>query len=179
MIEKELLKDTFEKSYEFITRPGAAEMFAWLEENGFFTAPASTKYHGAYPGGLAEHSLNVFDRICELAEREKLQYTPDTLAVCGLLHDVCKIDAYTKDGDRYTHTNAFPAGHGEKSVILIMRKMELTDEEILAISWHMGPFDARMKGGSYDMNNAFRESPLPVLLHLADMMATHLDEREK
>ena len=65
----------------------------------------------------------------------------------------------------------------EKSIIQIMRYMQLTEEEMLAIRWHMGAFDSAVKGGSYDMNNAFAGSRLAAMLHIADMMATHLDER--
>lgn len=72
-----------------------------------------------------------------------------------------------------------PAGHGEKSVILILQFMHLTQEEILAIRWHMGQYDFYARGGGYDLDNAFRQSKLAVMLHLADMMATHFDEREE
>lgn len=77
----------------------------------------------------------------------------------------------------YGYTNSLPLGHGEKSIIQIMRYMQLTEEEMLAIRWHMGAFDSAVKGGSYDMNNAFAGSRLAAMLHIADMMATHLDER--
>ena len=77
----------------------------------------------------------------------------------------------------YGYTNNFPVGHGEKSIIQIMRFMYLTEEEVLAIRWHMGAFDNAVKGGSYDMNYAFAQSRLAAMLHIADMMATHLDER--
>lgn len=73
---------------------------------------------------------------------------------------------------------SFPAGHGEKSVILILQFMNLTQEEILAIRWHMGQYDFYARGGGYDLDNAFRQCKLAVMLHLADMMATHFDERE-
>lgn len=190
---------TFKGCYACITRKGADKLLEWLEEKGFFTAPASTKYHGNYAGGLVEHSNNVFTRLLSLAQSETVrlglknpEYELETIAIAALLHDVCKVDAYKietknqkqKDGswkqiESYTYTNAFPVGHGEKSVFQIMRFMELTDEELMAIRWHMGPFDSAAKGGSYDMNNAFAESKLAAMLHLADMMATHLDEREE
>lgn len=118
------------------------------------------------------------------------EYTVGTIAVVALLHDVCKVDAYKvekknqkqKDGswkevEVYGYTNSLPLGHGEKSIIQIMRYMQLTEEEMLAIRWHMGAFDYSVKGGSYDMNNAFAGSRLAAMLHIADMMATHLDER--
>lgn len=142
--------EKFKNYFSYISRPGADKLFAWLEEAGFFTAPASTK----------------------------------------LLHDVCKVDAYKvekknqkqKDGswkevEVYGYTNSLPLGHGEKSIIQIMRYMQLTEEEMLAIRWHMGAFDSAVKGGSYDMNNAFAGSRLAAMLHIADMMAAHLDER--
>ncbi|MBQ0067597.1 MAG: hydrolase [Phascolarctobacterium sp.] len=188
----------FKNYYSYIKRAGADKLLEWLEEKGFFNAPASTKYHGNYAGGLVEHSNHVFKRLLHLAEDEDRrqnkttpEYTLDSIALVALLHDVCKIDAYKietknqkqKDGswkqvESYTYTNAFPVGHGEKSVFQIMRFMQLSDEELMAIRWHMGPFDSAVKGGSYDMNNAFSESRLAAMLHLADMMATHLDERE-
>ena len=164
--------EKFKNYFSYINRPGADKLLEWLEQIGFFTAPASAKYHGAYAGGLVEHSK------------------VDTIAVVALLHDVCKADAYKvekknqkqKDGcwqqvDTYGYTNNFPVGHGEKSIIQIMRFMYLTEEEVLAIRWHMGAFDNAVKGGSYDMNYAFAQSRLAAMLHIADMMATHLDER--
>lgn len=169
---------------EFIKRPGAADLLKWMEENGFFEAPASMKHHGAEPGGLVKHSINVFKRVYALAIEEESrgrgEHETETLAVVGLLHDLCKIDAYRATPDnparRYEATRHFPAGHGEKSVILILRFMQLTDEEILAIRWHMGQYDFYAKGGGYDLDNAFKQCKLAVLLHLADMMATHFDE---
>ena len=79
----------------------------------------------------------------------------------------------------YQLTKNFPAGHGEKSVILILQFMHLTQEEILAIRWHMGQYDFYARGGGFDLDNAFWQSKLAVMLHLADMMATHFDEREE
>lgn len=190
--------EKFKNYFSYIKRPGADKLLAWLEEIGFFKAPASTKYHGAYAGGLVEHSNNVYRRLVGLAEEEDKkqgrtypEYTVDTIAVVALLHDVCKADAYKlekknqkqKDGswkevETYGYTNNFPVGHAEKSIIQIMRHIYLSEEEVLAIRWHMGAFDHSTKGGSYDMNYAFAESRLAAMLHIADMMATHLDERE-
>lgn len=189
--------EKFKNYFSYINRPGADKLLAWLEEAGFFTAPASTKYHGAYAGGLVEHTNHVYRRLVRLADEEDKrqgrtypEYTVDTIAVAALLHDVCKVDAYKvekknqkqKDGswkevEVYGYTNSLPLGHGEKSIMQIMRYMQLTEEEMLAIRWHMGAFDSAVKGGSYDMNNAFAGSRLAAMLHIADMMATHLDER--
>ena len=104
----------------------------------------------------------------------------ETLAIVSLLHDLCKMDAYTKQEDgTYRASRKFPAGHGEKSVFIILPFMELSEEEILAIRWHMGAYDFCAKGGSYDLNNTFNQSRLAVMLHIADMEATHFDEREE
>ena len=178
----------FRNYFNYIKRPGAVDLLQWMDANGFFEAPASKRHHGAEPGGLAQHSINVCRRLIQMnAEEERrqqsLNYDLETLAICGLLHDLCKIDAYKKaefEGiTEYRLTKNFPAGHGEKSVILILQFMHLTQEEILAIRWHMGQYDFYARGGGFDLDNAFQQSKLAVMLHLADMMATHFDEREE
>lgn len=196
---REEAKALYKHYFSNIKRDGAKKLLRYMEENGFFDAPASRGHHGAYPGGLAEHSINVFRRLVWLEEKENSQKgvrmqesRMETLAVCALLHDLCKIDAYRRiykageDGKQpgrcqYEVTGDFPIGHGEKSVILILRVsgMELTEEEMLAIRWHMGAYDFCAKGGSYDLNNAFKQCKLAAMLHMADMMATHMDEREE
>ena len=185
---QEWIEAKYRNYFAYIKRPGAADLLQWMDANGFFEAPASKRHHGAEPGGLAKHSVNVFKRLimlnAEESERQQsLNYDLETLAICGLLHDLCKIDAYRKVGfegiNEYQLTKNFPAGHGEKSVILILQFMHLTQEEILAIRWHMGQYDFYARGGGYDLDNAFRQSKLAVMLHLADMMATHFDEREE
>lgn len=174
------MQNEFVKLYKkYIKRRGADKLLSYLVNNGFLEAPASTKYHGSYEGGLVEHSVNVMNR---LMRREILRdYTKETLAIAGLLHDVCKLDNYIKqetDGkETYEYNkNAFPAGHGEKSIFIIQRFMNLTDEEILAIRWHMGAFDDAVRGGSRDINAAYKRSKLAVYLNLADMAATYIDE---
>lgn len=155
--------ERFKNYFAYINRPGADKLLAWLEEVGFFTAPASTKYHGAYAGGLVEHTNNVYRRLVKLADEEDKRL--------GRTYPEYTVDT--------TYTNNLPLGHGEKSVIQIMRFMQLSEEEMLAIRWHMGAFDYATKGGSCDMNNAFAGSRLAVMLHIADMEATHLDERKE
>lgn len=188
--KQEKIMQEYKKYFAYIQRPGAESLLDCMEGQGFFYAPASRRKHGNYPGGLAEHSINVFKRLLRLnSEEEKRQQKPQydlgTVAICGLLHDLCKIDAYVNipvpkgAAEQYEHTRNFPAGHGEKSVILILQYMKLTKEEILAIRWHMGAYDYDAKGGGYDLDNAFHQSRLAVMLHLADMMATHFDEREE
>lgn len=174
-----------------ITRPGAPELLKWLESADFFTAPASTKHHGAYPGGLVDHSLNVLAALIQtldapgfrsIAESmgKTFSETEETLTICALLHDVCKADFYEQQpGGGYLVLDRFPFGHGEKSVFLISRFMQLADAEALAIRWHMGPYDDAARGGSREYEKALRFSPLVAALHAADMLATQEEKRRE
>lgn len=188
-MKQEEIMQQYKNYFAYIQRPGAKSLLDWIESNGFFSAPASARHHGSFLGGLALHSVNVFNRLLHInadeeKRRQSTQYDLETVAICGLLHDLCKIDAYRNiapEGakEQYEITRNFPAGHGEKSVILILQFMKLTKEEILAIRWHMGQYDFYAKGGGYDLNNAYNQCKLAVMLHLVDMMATHFDEREE
>lgn len=188
---------------ENIKRTGAADLLAYLEnETDFFTAPASTKHHGAHPGGLVEHSLNVYRRLREFMIRDMEKVYPqgpvapwaeqeETVAVMALLHDVCKADCYHMETKRrrnpatgqwedyqaYTFQDPFPLGHGEKSLYIISRFMQLNAAEALAIRWHMGAYDDAVKGGSRAMNEAMTMTPLVWRLQEADMCAAWIDER--
>ena len=190
------MKDKFIKAYtENITRPGAAKLLAWIESSDFFAAPASTRFHLSSPGGLLEHSLHVFERMKAICANEAT-ITPgfnepsmETIAVCGLLHDICKANFYAvemrnrkNDQGRweqypfYVVDDKLPYGHGEKSVYIISGFMRLSREEAMAIRWHMGFSDNDFQGGGYSVGNAFDKFPLAVLLHIADLQATYLDE---
>ena len=190
------MKDKFIKAYtENITRPGADKLLAWIESSDFFTAPASTRFHLSSPGGLLEHSLHVFERMKAICANEAT-ITPgfnepsmETIAVCGLLHDICKANFYAvemrnrkNDQGRweqypfYVVDDKLPYGHCEKSVYIISGFMRLSREEAMAIRWHMGFSDNDFQGGGYSVGNAFDKFPLAVLLHIADLQATYLDE---
>lgn len=190
------MKDKFIKAYtENITRPGADKLLAWIESSDFFAAPASTRFHLSSPGGLLEHSLHVFERMKAICANEAT-ITPgfnepsmETIAVCGLLHDICKSNFYAvemrnrkNDQGRweqypfYVVDDKLPYGHGEKSVYIISGFMRLSREEAMAIRWHMGFADNDFRGGGYSVGNAFEKFPLAVLLHIADLQATYLDE---
>ena len=181
------MNEQFKTIYSMIQRQGTDRLFEWLQSTDFFTAPASTRFHGSYEGALCEHSINVYTRL--LAETKEMEYKAESIAICGLLHDVCKANFYkiemrNKKNERgeweqvpfYTVDDKFPYGHGEKSVYIISRFMPLTTEEAMAIRWHMGGFDDSVKGGSYALSGAFEKYPLALLLHIADMKATYLDE---
>ena len=187
--------------HDTIRRDGRSSLLYWLEnETDFFTAPASSKHHLAHPGGLAVHSLNVYKRLLEITARDVFGGTDwtllaedvvETVAILGLLHDVCKAGVYHQETKRrknqetgkwedylgYTFRDPFPLGHGEKSLFLITRHMVLTEEEALAIRWHMGAYDDAGKGGSRSMNEAMNLTPGVWRLQEADMCAAWIDER--
>ena len=192
------LKGKFIDIYKnHIGREGADKLLEWLEKSDFFTAPASTKYHLAKQGGLLQHSLNVRDRLEYLCHEEtkfNKEFTMpsfESIAICGLLHDLCKANYY-KAGTRnvknettgqwekvpsYSVEDLFPYGHGEKSVYLIEHFMRLKTAEAIAIRWHMGGFDDAVRGGSFAVSDAYNSYPLAVKLHIADLTATYLMEQ--
>ena len=175
-----------------VNREGIDKFIDWLSGTDFFVAPASSRYHLSEPGGLCQHSLNVYERLEKLMITEYGEdgYNPESVAICALLHDICKTGYYKtemrnvkEDGvwvqkPYYTVDDQLPYGHGEKSVYIINGYIRLTREEAMAINWHMGGFDARVQGGSIDYNNAYKKFPLAVLLHIADLQATFLDETD-
>lgn len=191
MNAKDEFLDIFDK---YITRQGAAELRKYLLGSDFFTAPASGRFHCCHAGGLCEHSINVYRRMlaivkAEYGEEWEKKVTHESVAICALLHDVCKIDYYKEDMRNvknengewvkvpyYTKAEKLPYGHGEKSVYIINGFIRLTRAEALAINWHMGGFDSRSRGGDFSISEAYASNPLCVLLHVADLEATYLDE---
>jgi len=186
-------RDRFFGLYQqHITRDGNIELLDWLDKRtDFFIAPASTRFHGAHSEGLVMHSLNVFDLLFARNEIENNE-NPESVAIVSLLHDVCKAEFY-KETTRnvknditgqwekvpyYSVDDKFPFGHGEKSVFLIERFMRLKTTEAIAIRWHMGGFDDNSRVGGYNVANAFGKYPLAVKLHLCDLEASYLLEKQ-
>lgn len=184
-------KEEFLQIYnEYVKRQGSQEFLDWLLKTDFFTAPASTKYHGACEGGLLLHSLNVYKTLRERYFEEGKD-SEESFAICALLHDLCKAQFYkvstrnvkndvTGQWEKvpyYTVEDAFPYGHGEKSVFLIERFMRLKTSEAMAIRWHMGGFDDSARGGSFAISLAYEKYTLAVKLHLADLESTYLKEK--
>lgn len=169
-----------------------------LDSWGFFTAPASSQGHYAYPGGLLDHSLNVYDaamntREWVVRERPDLEslLPSDSIAIAALLHDVCKADFYElvrkkkrneigtyEEVETYEiHDEHFPVGHGEKSVILLLQSgLDLSDDEIYAIRWHMGPWNLSRDDERF-YRQAGKLTPLQSLIHSADTIASAILER--
>ena len=177
-------------------REGIEDLIEYMENNGFFNSPASTKYHGAYNGGLAEHSINVYDTLVSL---DKMLYdvygmpndSPDSIIIVSLLHDLTKMDCYKekqlwrKDNNGkwegytgYVKEPGLSMGHAGKSVFIAQKFIQLTDKEAQAIFWHMGAYDKSEYNSFNEMGDAFTKNSLAYKLHTADMMATYVLENE-
>ena len=189
------MKQKFIELISSINREGIDKLLEFLEKTDFYTAPASTKRHNAFKGGLCEHSINVYKRFVKLLTMEygenwSEKVNPESVAIMGLLHDVCKVDTYVEDYRNVKDENGYwikkpyykvedhlPYGHGEKSVYILSAFIKLTREEALAINWHMGEYDQRVQNGSYIISEVFYNYPVCFLMHLADLTATYLDEK--
>lgn len=189
------LKDEFIEIYTTnIKREGADKLLEYLlsPKSDFFTAPASTRFHGSYEGGLLEHSLNVYHCLKDYAARDRvknvygLNASEETLALTALLHDICKVNFYSVDYRNsknaqgvwekvpyYTIDDKLPYGHGEKSVYIISGYMRLTREEAFAIRYHMG-FSGPEDNGT--IGKALEMFPLAFALCVADMEAAYFME---
>lgn len=191
-------RQNFDKAVEYIKREGIKELMNWLEtETDFFTAPASTSFHGNVEGGLMQHSLNVARFALHnlnmiVKEKPELEELRESVILCGLFHDVCKTNTYfldkkwTKDENNkwkeyigYKVNDSFPLGHGEKSLYLISNFIKLTDQEALAIRWHMGATEiSTMMSNtpqSYAYNSAI-DYPLVKLIIAGDMLTSTIEE---
>lgn len=188
-------KEEFISIYqENIKRPGADKLLDYLmNKSDFFTAPSSTRFHGAYEGGLVQHSVNVYHCLKDYLERQRVKemygmnYSEETIAIVALLHDLCKINFYTvdyrnaKNADGvwekvpyYTISDSMPYGHGEKSVYIISGYLygdnRLSREEAFAIRYHMGFSGIEDKNS---IGKALEMYPLAFALSVADMEASY------
>lgn len=179
-----------------IKREGADALLQYLESDkcDFFKAPASARYHSAYAGGLCDHSINVYECLCDYLARDRVKngygmsYSDETVAIVSLLHDLCKVNVY-KPGFRnvkddfgvwqkvptFEFDDRMPYGHGEKSVYIISGYMKLTREEAFAIRYHMGFSE---DGDKRNVGKAFEIYPLAFALSTADMEASYYVEKD-
>lgn len=196
------MRQRYESALRATGREGIEPVLAYLDKCGFYTAPASVRHHLSCPGGLLTHSLNVYDTAMSLrpqvvrmcADGDKA-LPEDSVAIAALLHDICKANFYRpiqkwrKDANNRWESyegyepdyTRFPAGHGEKSVIMLLRLgLQLTNDEILAIRWHMGAWNLPFQSADDKASiSAATDRPLTLLLQMADYMATHLLEKEE
>lgn len=181
---------------KYIHRDGVWDLLDWLDTTDFFTAPASTRYHGCFAGGLVQHSLNVFCQLKQLAcvyglgEDDGIQDPDESIAIVSLFHDLCKAGCYKTEMrwrknihnlweqyPVYTFNEDFAyGGHGSKSVFLVQSFMKLTPEEASAINCHMGQWDATTYSNPTEV---FCRNKLAWLLHVADEAADFLMENKK
>lgn len=189
MHKKQEFLDIYKK---YVVRDGADKLLEYLENSDFFNAPASARFHCAYEGGLCEHSVNVYHRLCDFMSREfvkenyNTEVTDDGIALIGLLHDICKVDLYKlywrnqKDGNGvwqqvagYEYADKLPYGHGEKSVYILSGFVKLTREEAFAVRYHMGFSGTEEKT---TVGRAMEMFPLCIALSVADMEASFVME---
>jgi hypothetical protein len=174
----ELLKST--------NRDGIDKLIEFIKKTDFFKAPASTRFHGNFEGGLVEHSMKVYEILREKVKTAVIQINvPDeSIIIIALLHDLCKANYYKIDYRNaknalgvwekvpyYTVDDTIPYGHGEKSVMMITEYIKLTPEEKYAIRWHMGYTEPKELYGT--IGEAYKKYPIALLTHEADLEATY------
>lgn len=174
-----------------IKREGAEKLLAFLEESDFFTAPASTRYHGSHAGGLCEHSINVYECLCDYLARPRVKelygmnYSEESIAIVSLLHDICKTNFYVettrnvkengvwKTVPYYSIEDQLPYGHGEKSVYMISAYMKLTRDEAFAIRYHMGFAESGNQTYINNVGKTYEMFPIAFAVSVADMEASY------
>ncbi len=180
------MKEEFLKLLRTINREGIEDLIKFIEKSDFFKAPASTRFHGAYEGGLLEHSMKVYEILVHKVNTSivPIEVSSETLIIIALLHDICKANFYKVDYRNaknsfgewekvpyYTVEDTIPYGHGEKSVMMITEYMKLSVEEKYCIRWHMGFSEPKELYGT--LGEAFKKFPLALLLHEADLEASY------
>lgn len=194
-----MLRDRFENLLLATGREGMSDLLKFINDSDFYSAPASSRFHGAHQGGLLEHSLQVnkdmmviYDAFRERGRLKDGQINLHSIIIASLLHDICKVNFYKSDVRNvknngvweqvpyYTIDDKLPLGHGEKSVMILQQYIELTTDEIYAIRWHMGGFDdtAKSYAGGLQLSAALDKCPLLVMLHMADLAAVYLLNKE-
>lgn len=203
MANNELI-EKFESLLRSTGREGVENLISFIRKSDFYSAPASTKYHSCHEGGLLEHSLNVYTCLHNLIQSppwNSLGLKEENLIIVALLHDICKTyyyvtemknkKIYSENGSKwdsngkfdwvsvpgYTVEDQYPYGHGEKSVMMVENFIKLEPVEKYAIRWHMG-FTEPKDNWSY-LGASMRKYPLVLAVHMADLEATYLLEKEE
>ena len=180
------MKEEFIKLLNSTNRENMDKLLEFIEKTDFYKAPASTKFHGAFEGGLLEHSLKVYEILKDKVEKAIIPIeTPvESLIIIALLHDICKANFYKVDYRNaknqfgewekvpyYTVEDTIPYGHGEKSVMMLTEYIKLTSEEKYCIRWHMG--FSEPKELYTTLGQAYKKYPLVLLLNEADLEASY------
>ena len=190
------VKNFIEEKLKSTGREGIDKLIEYLDKSDFFIAPASTKYHGCYEGGLAEHSVNVMDSILKIDDMLNKEYgvpkeNEESLILVSLLHDICKVNTYfpktlwrkNEEGkwesyEGYERKPIFEMGHASKSVFIVQNYIKLTPKEAQAIYWHMGPYDLSAYSTANEMGEAYTKNTLAFKLNMADMLSTYILEND-
>jgi hypothetical protein len=180
------MKDKFIDLLRETNREGIENLIDFIKKTDFFKAPASTRFHGNYEGGLLEHSMKVYEILDYKVKHNitDINVQEDTIKIISLLHDICKANYYKVDYRNaknslgewekvpyYTIDDTIPYGHGEKSVMMITEYIKLTPEEKYCIRWHMGFTEPKELYSTIGV--AYKKYPLALLLHEADLEATY------
>ena len=180
------MKEEFIELLKKTNRENMDKLIEFIEKTDFFKAPASTRFHGAYEGGLVEHSLKVYEILKEKVKNSVIEITTpeESLIIIALLHDICKANFYKIDYRNaknalgewekvpyFTVDDTIPYGHGEKSVMMLTEYIKLTSEEKYAIRCHMGFTEPKELYTTLGL--AFKKYPVALLMHEADLEATY------
>ena len=180
------MKNKFIELIKEIDREGIDKLLEFIESTDFYTAPASTRFHGSFEGGLLEHSMKVYEILAHKVKTSiiPIEVSEDTIKLSALLHDICKVNFYKVDYRNakndlgvwekvpyYTVDDTIPYGHGEKSVMMLTEYIKLTSEEKYAIRWHMGYTEPKELYNT--IGAAYKKYPLALMLHEADLEATY------
>ena len=180
------MKEEFIRLLKSTNREGMENLIDFIEKTDFFKAPASTKFHGSYEGGLLEHSMKVYEILKHKVETSiiPINISKESIIIIALLHDICKVNFYKVDYRNaknalgvwekvpfYAVDDTIPYGHGEKSVMMITEYIKLTSEEKYAIRWHMGYTEPKELYGT--IGEAYKKYPIALLTHEADLESTY------
>ena len=180
------MKEKFIELLRSTKREGIEYLIEFINKSDFFKAPASTRFHGSYEGGLLEHSMKVYEILKDKVKKSciEIKVPDESLIIIALLHDICKVNFYKVDYRNaknefgewekvpyYTVDDTIPYGHGEKSVMMITEYLKLTVEEKYCIRWHMGFTEPKELYNT--IGAAYKKYPLALLMHEADLEASY------
>ena len=165
-------------------REGIDKLIIYMEENGFFTSPGSTRFHGNYEGGLLDHCINLYNLFKTLCIRHNLTVGKDLMLICAFGHDLCKVGAYNVNGSSISWNNAHPKGHAILSIERLEKFIKLTDEEKEIITYHMGPYGTTEFSGKgeyslKEMTGCWNTNKLSKLFYFCDDTVAQFKDTKK
>ena len=181
--------------------------FSKMENSDFYYAPASTKYHNNFKGGLVDHCLNVYYRLINLVKLAGLEdrASDESCIIVALMHDLAKRNFYSisirnkkkysesgkrddRDGNgRYDWVSVPGYIVADSSERFLYGNHEQTSEFMASQFIDLTVEESvailhHMGGLSFDSTkedyfSIYRRYPLALLLFEADMIAACIDER--